>query len=302
MTIKRQKKRASDVIFYLSMLAWPLLQFFIMWFLVNVNSILLAFKQYDVDAFTYEFVGLTNFQRVLTDLFNDGLFFIALKNSIWHYLLGLLTMPLGILLSFYLYKKSFGHKFFKVVLNVPSFISAVVFTIIFKYLADRAFPEVVKSITGEDTLGLLVGDFAFTAILIKNMYFSLCGNILLYLGAMNGIDEGLFEAATLDGATMGKEFIHIVLPCIWPTISTILIVGTAGILTSDPGLYLIYAGAAPTEYYTFGYYMFKGVKEASPIIGYPYYSAFGLLLTAIAIPMVFGFKKLLEKIDPMRDV
>lgn len=300
---KMTKKLASQILFYVCIIAWPVFQFAIMWVAVNINSFTLAFKKWDVDLSRYIFVGFENFSDVFNDLFNEGLFLTSIGNSFVFYgIHTFIMMPISILVAYYIHRKLFFSGFFKIVLHLPSFISGVILVVVFKFLADRGYPEIIYKITGVQPYGLLVGSkTAFPTIVCYWLYFQFGSGLLLYVGAMNSIDLGLFEAARLDGAGMMREFLHVIIPGIFPTVSTFLITGVAGLLTADPNLFLFYNTTAPTKYWTFGYYMFVGVLQSSPKSGYSYYAAFGLILTAMAIPLVFGMRYLLSKIDPMRE-
>ena len=79
------KKKSLDkkMLFYIGLLALPLLQFCVFYIYVNFKFIILAFQEYDVQNFTYEFVGLSNFTTVFDKVFvSEGTAFaIRLKNS-----------------------------------------------------------------------------------------------------------------------------------------------------------------------------------------------------------------------------
>jgi hypothetical protein len=74
-----KRKKRSDLRFYCIMIAFPLLQFIIMWMGVNINSILLAFKEINVD-YTYKW-SLHQFTQVIKDLTTDTAVRDGLINS-----------------------------------------------------------------------------------------------------------------------------------------------------------------------------------------------------------------------------
>ena len=65
----KNKSERKRLLFYSLMIALPLAQVAIFYFGVNINSILLAFKEYD--GGTYHWVGFENFCNVLTEIFTD---------------------------------------------------------------------------------------------------------------------------------------------------------------------------------------------------------------------------------------
>ena len=67
----------------------------------------------------------------------------------------------------------------------------------------------------------------------------------MYSNAMSGIPQEIVESAHLDGATGINEFWKITLPMVYPTLSTFLITGVAGLFTNQINLYSLYDVSAP---------------------------------------------------------
>jgi ABC-type sugar transport system permease subunit len=103
--------KRNKLIFYIAVMALPCLQFIIFWIAVNINSILLAFRDYHPDTNTFTFYGIQNFVDVIKDLGRIAFMKAAFKNSFMVYFIGLfVSVPLGIIFSFYLYKKKIHSK------------------------------------------------------------------------------------------------------------------------------------------------------------------------------------------------
>ena len=123
----------------------------------------------------------------------------------------------------------------------------------------------------------------------------------MYLGAMNNINPSITEAARLDGASFMRELWSITIPCVYPTLTTFVVVGITGIFTSDLGLYSFFATNAPGQAQTLGYYLFRETQNnTGNMARWPYISAIGLCFTAIVAPITVGLKRVLDKYDPMR--
>ena len=121
-------KRGEFLFFHLLWLL-PMIQFAVMYLWVNVQSILLAFQTYD--KFTGKFVyggGVANFARVFNELFSSTApLGFALKNSTTVYLVSvLITTPLALFFSFYMFKKMRFTELFRTVLFIPSILSPVI--------------------------------------------------------------------------------------------------------------------------------------------------------------------------------
>jgi ABC-type sugar transport system permease subunit len=104
----------KDKLFYIVMIALPVLQFIIFYIGVNLNSVLLAFKSYNRIDNAFDFVGLANFKNVFDEFFSSYTIKAAISNSfkVWA-LCTSITLPLSLLFSFFIYKKFPLKNFFK---------------------------------------------------------------------------------------------------------------------------------------------------------------------------------------------
>ena len=304
------KKRQKDLIFYCLMIALPLLQYAIFYVGVNMNSILLAFQKYEMQGYSYKFVfvaNFDNFKNVFVDLFTTPIMIQILKNTTTIYLLSLFVVtPLALIFSFYIMKKLPGSGLFRVILFIPTIICSVILVYIFQIIADNIVPNIATSIIGDDTkydkFQLLVNaDTRFGAIVFFGMFLSFGVNVLMYSGAMSSVSDDIIEAAHLDGCGDFKEFIHIILPSVFPTLTTFIIIGIANFFINQAHLFDLYGAHAESSIQTLGYFMFA---KAAPFGGeidyasYPYLSAMGLIFTLFAAPVTFFVKWALEKFGP----
>jgi ABC-type sugar transport system permease subunit len=72
--------KRNKLLFYIAVMALPCLQFVIFWVFVNINSILLAFRDYNPDLNTFSFCGFDNFKAVISDLATADKKYEPLKN------------------------------------------------------------------------------------------------------------------------------------------------------------------------------------------------------------------------------
>ena len=292
-----EKKR--NLTFYCLMVAFPTVQFFIFYIIVNFNSLLLAFQKIDILTNTTVWT-FANIKNTVEKLWTDVQYIYLVKNSLVSYSLILcIGTPLGLFFSFYIYKKMPGGGVFRVILFMPSIVSAVVMVTIFTFFVDNALPAAIFKLTGERPRGFISNpETRYTAIIFYNIWIGFGTSVLMYSNGMSGIDPEIVESAHLDGASGIKEFWYISFPLIYSTFSTFLIFGVATLFTSQINLYSIYAGAAPTELRTFGYYLYQMTLAAKSKAEYPPLAAMGIILTCIAVPLTFFVKWLLEKIGP----
>ena len=292
------KKKRNDLLFYMCLVVIPFAQFCIFYVGVNFNSILLAFQRYENGGYIFD--GLRNFKRIFSELTGSSTLLTAFKNSVILYAAGLLLgVTLSLLFSFYISKKLPGGNFFKVILFMPSIISAMVMVIVFKYFMEEAIPGIVFKITGKKIAGLLSRP---NSLFYVHMFYSLWVGFgvstLMYVGAMGNISDSIVESARLEGVSILQEFWHITLPLIYPTITTFVVVGVAGLFTNQMHLYSFYGQGASTSIQTLGYYLFKDLIGEASVREYPYLAALGLVFTLVAAPITFAVKYLMEKFGP----
>ena len=279
------------------MMALPLLQFFIFYVCVNINSLILAFKSYSVTE-GEKFVGFQNFVDVVSGLLNDSMLSGAFTNSVIVWLSGLLIgTTLALVFSYYVYKKYLGSGVFRVVLFLPQIVSSIVLVIMFRYFLTECIPALMKPFDVKVPDFLDSPDTAWGTILFYTLWTGFGTSTMMYVGAMNNISDSIVEYAKLDGFTPLQEFIYITLPMIYPTIVTFITVGIAGLFTNQMGLYQFFGNSAEPQLHTVGYYMYVQIQRAG-MPDYPFLSAYGLIMTFISAPLTLIVKKLLEKYGP----
>ena len=149
-------------------------------------------------------------------------------------------------------------------------------------------------------------DVRRATVLIYCVCMSFGVNVLMFSGAMSGINEAVVESAKIDGANLVQEFFHITVPMIWPTLSQFIIIGIAAIFTDQMHLYSLYQNSAG-ELSTIGYFLFVQAKNSDIIsdnvtkLSYSELSAYGLIITAILYPITMIVRKLLTKFGPSVD-
>lgn len=294
---KRLNRRQKQLIFYICIVALPILQFCIFYIGVNLNSILLAFKTFDVDSNKYVFDGLNNFKQIYNDWVNTPILKVALKNSVILYVVTLLCMVISTLFSYYIFKKRTFAGFYKIILFLPNIISSLILALIYMYFTERAVPDFALGF-GKVISGLLSNsETAFVTIIAFNVLLSFGTQTLLISGAMEGISDSITDSAKVDGCSPLQEFIHITVPMIWPTITTFLIVGVAGVFTNQMCLYSFYGENAEYANMTIGYYLYRETLKAG-VERYPYLAALGIVLTVIVVPITYLIKWITNKFGP----
>ena len=299
----KQKKYFSDKnVFYYTMLAWPILQFVVFYILTRINAIMYSFQQYDLldNRVIWSFEPI---KQAFTQLTSSPAMLSVMKTTLLSFVVctGIGT-PLGLMFAYYISKKLAGAGLFRILLFLPSVISAIVMVTIYRFFVERAVPEIVSTLFGMRIKGLMENpDTRFATIMFYNIWVSFGVNVLMYSNAMSGIAPETVEAAQIDGATKLREFVSISLPGIFPTLTTFLITGGAVIFTNQYNRYSFYGEYAPSGLANFGYYFYNTTQSAASRAEYSVISAIGLLLTCIALPLTLLVKWALEKFGPSEE-
>lgn len=303
-TVKKRTRAAKgDMLFYVLMMAWPILQFCVFYIAVKFNSILYSFQRYDKLSRTFTWT-LDYVKSALKMMTTSPALVETMKVTLLFFLLftGINT-PLGLLFSYYISKKQFASGFFRVFLFLPSIICSVIMVLIYGNFVDVALPEIVRVLTGKTVGGLMsTKSTRFFAVMFYNLLVGFGVNVLMYSNAMSAISEEVVEAAHLDGATGLKEFWFITLPSIYPTLVTFLITALAGMFLNQYNLYSFFGSGEHFGLQTYGLYFYVQTLVADGSRAeYSQISAIGLWLTFIALPLTYGVKFLLEKLGPSED-
>ncbi len=296
---KHNKKsmKSRGVAFYSLTFALPVIQFCIFYIGVNFNSILLTFKEYDTVKGEYSFAAFENFSKIFDSLSSGNELAYAVKNSLLLWASNtLIGVTLALLFSYYIYRKKPCSGFLRVLLFLPQILSSIVMSFIFMFLVGRG----LTSIGFPDYLNEL--ETQFPTLIFYNVWVGFGSSVLLYSGAMGQVSTEMLEAAEVDGASDFVAFIRLVLPSIFPTITTFLVTGVAGIFTNQAALFNFFAQGAKIESYTIGYYLFQKVAATNAGFSqYPLAAAGGLVFTFVAAPLTLLVRYLLEKFGPSED-
>lgn len=302
-------KRVSRAIFYICVVALPVLQFCIFYIYLNFNSIILAFQKYSLPTegmgYVVSFAGFKNFASAWQHFVNSKFMLI---NSLRLLLCELIiALPLAVLFSFYIHKNFLMSKFFRVMLFMPQIISSIIFVILFKYIVNDVYSQIAFKLTGEMPVGMLDNpETRLGAVLFYNIWISFGVNVMMFTGSMSNIDPSLVEASKLDGANTLQEFWHISLPLIWPTFTTFVILILTGVFMNQMNLYTLFQ-VNGAELSTFGYYLYLSGLESdllgsSPnFMNYSELSALGVILSCMTVPVVLCCRRIMKKIGPSVD-
>lgn len=239
-------------------------------------------------------VGLKHFKN----FFGNYYFGRLLRNTIRLSVFSLLTFPAPILFALLLNELR-GKRFAKwtqTITYIPHFISTVVICgIIVKLTSGTGgITSILHTLFGVPKETLLNHKENFLPIyILSDIWQSLGWSSIIYLSALAGIDQELYDAARVDGAGRLKQVLYITIPCLMPTIIIMLILKMGKIF--DVGYEKVMLLYNPAIYETADvintYVYRKGLIDAQ----YSYSAAVGMFNCVVSFALVTITNKISKK-------
>ena len=193
-----------------------------------VNAIRISFFKWNGYSQNMRWYGLKNF----VNLFTDDLFWRATLNTfIYGFGSTLIQNVCGLAAALFLNNKFKGRNGVRVILYMPIMISAFIMGQILYYFVQAeggVFNELLGIIGTPSVYWMKTGLSSTLMITLANswQYMGLC--MIIYLAGLQNIPAMYKEAAKLDGANRVKEFIHVTLPLLIPSITTAVVTNLIG--------------------------------------------------------------------------
>ncbi|WP_054706022.1 sugar ABC transporter permease [Bacillus sp. JCM 19041] len=242
-----------------------------------------------------EWVGLYYFRMFL----NDPTFFAVFQNTlILALLLLVITFPIPIIFALLLneIKRKGFKRFVQTTSYLPHFFSMVVVAgmVLELVSVNGSINNLVEFFTGNRYSFIQMPEWFRTIFISSDVWQTTGWGAILYLAALTGINDELYEAARIDGANRWKQTLHITIPGILPTIVVLLILNIGNFL--QVGFEKILLLYNPLIYETadvIATYVYRiGIQSAS----FSYGTAIGLFEALIGLILVFGANFLSRKV------
>ncbi|HZG74906.1 MAG TPA: sugar ABC transporter permease [Paenibacillus sp.] len=232
-----------------------------------------------------EWIGFRNYQ-VMFD--RDPLFWISLKNTLYYVALMVPLTTIGsLLVAVLLNVKVPGMRIFRTIYYLPAVLSGIGVYMLWMMLLEpqSGLVNTVLGFVGIDGPNWLTDPEWTKNSLILMRLWAVGGGMLLYLAALQGVSDQLYEAAELDGAGHIRKFWHITVPMVTPVIFFDLVTSLIGgfqvfqegyIMSADP----TNPGSPMNSLLFFNLHMFN---KAFKVFDMGYAMAMAWFLFAIAI-------------------
>jgi multiple sugar transport system permease protein len=205
-----------------------------LFFFVPVGAaLLLSFTDFDIYAIAsidnLRIVGFRNY----IDLFQNPLFWIALKNTFYFVLIGgPLSVATSLGAAMLLNAKGIRFKgFFRTAYFAPVVTTLVAVAVVWRFMFHARYGLVnwVIGLVGIDPVNWL-GDptYAMPAIIILAIWKNFGYNMIIFIAGLQNIPGYLYEAADVDGANAWQQFRNVTLPMLAPTFLFVSIITMIG--------------------------------------------------------------------------
>lgn len=291
-TLKR-----TGYVFAALLVALPVADFIVWYCIVNGGTFINAFLDDSTKQFTF-----SNFISVVKsfgDTASGDSLLICFRNTMIYFAASFVTIPISILLTYFLYKRIAGHNVFRFIFFLPSIIPGLVWVTAWKELTSYSglLGQFMRLI-GRPLATSIYKDALSTTIslVFYGWWLGLAGGMLFYFSAMSRIPASVLEAAKLDGCSPFGEFSKIVMPLIGPTVGTMIVLSFSGMLgSSGPILLFISDGLAGISTLSFRIYH---IILQNPTGDIGYVSALGLSMSAISLPIALIARNITNKKFP----
>lgn len=264
----------------------------------SMFGLVIAFKDYKIIRGFWDssWVGLDVFRKVFA--MKD--FSLAVRNTL---LLNGLTLifgfPMPIILALLL--NEIGNKYFKKVsqtlLYLPHFLSFIIIgAIAYQIFGVNTgiINNLIENMGGSRIPFLQKDSYWLITYVMITVWHSMGWGTIIYLASITGVNPELYEAATVDGANRLQKIWYITLPCIKPTVITLLIMNMGKLMSSSfEGVFALrnvattkFTTTIPILVYQLG---ITGGKFSES-------TAIGLFQSVIALILVLGADKIAKKL------
>ena len=262
--------------------------------LISVFLVYPIFRSLYLSFFTgkgmmMKFGGTANVAR----LWNDPVFFQALKNTVTFFVV---QVPIMILLALLLASVLNNDRlkfigFFRTAIFLPCVASLVAYSVLFKsmFSVDGVVNQALMAIgLIGSPIGWLTEPFWAKLLVILAITWRWTGyNMIFYLAALQNIDKSIYEAARIDGVPAWARFFYITIPMLKPVILFTTIISTIGTIQLFDEVYNLTEGrgSPANSTLTLSLYIYNLTFRFMPSFGY----AATLSYVVVLMVAVFSF-------------
>lgn len=301
---KKRKKRSfwKDAVMVWAMMIPGLLYLIINNFL-PMFGITIAFKSIDFsldNIFASPWCGLDNFKY----LFESDAIWLYIRNTVLYNVAFLsINMVIPVLLAILFYfVRSRVKRVYQTAILLPHLMSWVVVSYIgFAFFSgENGMLNALITACGGERINFYgsdaIGAWPFILIFF-NTWKSVGFGFLFYYSSILSISPDLYEAAKLDGASTRKQIWHVTLPGLKPVMIMMFVMGLAGIVRSDYGLFYLVTKNSDQLFsvtQTIDTFIFNALKGQGDLVQS---SAASVMQSIVGLVLILSANFILRKVD-----
>lgn len=195
---------------------------------------------HEVGAFNKtKWIGLANYGK----MFQDPVMWQALGNTVKYVIIIVpSTIILALLLATFLNMGIKGRSFFRVVYFIPAITMGAAVAMIWRWMynGDYGIINFILNKLGMESVQFLSDpSTALVSISIVSIWSTVGYNMIILLAGIQGISKSYYEAAAIDGANGVKQFFHVTLPLVTPTLFFVMITSLISTFQTFDTIYMM---------------------------------------------------------------
>lgn len=222
-------------------------------------TLYLSFTDYKVLS-PPRWVGWDNYKNLLTDM---DYFWPSLGNTLFFFMELPLALVLGLAMALLLDMKLRGMAFYRTLFYIPSIVPVVANAMLWLWLLNPEYGLINVTLRALHLPGptwLASPLWSKPALIIMDLW-AVGGGMVIYLAALQGVPQTLYEAASLDGANWLQRLRHVTLPAISPVIFFNLIMGVIGTFQYFTQTFVMTRGGPDKSTLFYALYLYQNAFE-----------------------------------------
>ncbi|MDP2772406.1 MAG: sugar ABC transporter permease [Nocardioides sp.] len=290
-------RQRLEVAFFVSP-ALALMAVFVVW--PVVSAVRMSFYQWKGFGPMENYVGLRNYERVLSDdVFTQAVthnFIIVIASIV-------VQLPLGLAIAVLLNRQIRGRGLLRTIVFVPYVLAEVIAGVVWFQLLQPRYGVVdglisALGFTPPEQGFLGTPDLALPTLFVVLTWKYLGLAVLLFLAGLQGVPEELYEAAQLDGASWWQVQRRVAIPLLGPTIRTWCFLSMIGSLQLFDMVWVLTGGGPANATTTMATYL---INQGTQRGNYGIAGAASVILFVIGFVMALAYQMLILRRDTASD-
>lgn len=241
-----------------------------------------SFHQWNPLNGTYQWLGLDNYARLVTD---PALTTSLVNTAVFSAVVIAARVALGLALAYAIWSRVTRHKaFFRAVFYMPTVTPMVAIAYVWKMMYNPQV-GVFHTWLGIDLNWLYDSTWALPAVMAMTIWKDFGYAVILFLSALHSLPEDALEAASVDGATSWQRFRHVIGPLLRPMTVFVVITSLISYVQAYVQILIMTQGGPGKSTYLISYIIFDEAFQKYDF-GYASAIAFVLLVVTAALTAV----------------